>query len=383
MWIGQALSGVVTSGLPSATLDAVVDAVRKKVRSHKPVLINQEGLRAQVCFFQPASRVELERDPGLLIRNHFAHIKFPRGEVLSPPPGSDSESAMETSQMADAEGDDEEMGVNVPDTLAELENDGKVMSLWLKKMPDSLLLGTCSADGAFHEWQPKSTFPHPEDESVLYLCLQDGFFLGASRLSTRCAFDRVGNMPALTGFNSENPESQKNDGNWLESLTTTAMCAASAAEGSTGSPVDTWVARVCSELTADFVSFSFTNSASPSHFYPTLETMRMGVLSVPNGPWPASLKQVEGTHYQDLFRPKDQEKMDTKIDEGEFAGEMKDHKMLSMETLKGVLRRVPMVRQRALQFRIHVHPQLHAPNDPHILSVSPGCSQVPAEVFHR
>ncbi len=27
-----------------------------------------EGLRAQVCFFQPASRVELERDPGVMVK---------------------------------------------------------------------------------------------------------------------------------------------------------------------------------------------------------------------------------------------------------------------------------------------------------------------------
>jgi hypothetical protein len=295
------------SSLSCAFIDRLLNDVRSRILTRKPIYRNESGRHGQVCLFLNAYY------PGIQLQ---ANEKVLERRIWSLTPLVNYHFAV----------------------------------LDLKEEPMQIFSsGGANGQTRFH---PISRFPSPEEDILLYLCFMGGRDMypfeddKGNRISYAKA--RLDLFESIAANNlvviDANQNQPSNDGSFYESLLSSIICAASHYGGVGGILFPAFFSEMIKEMSHDLsdIDAYSKNKFEDNELLGFLKHFRVPFLSPPNMFWPSWLFQnVNGMNLANLKRSKNQDRIDIATNCG-ISGECKDRKnALSSSDMYEILKRVP------------------------------------------
>ena len=298
-WIAsQFLSNFTHFDLTITEIDDWLSKVAAEIAERKEIFQNLYGRHGQVCLFLNMSYLyskEQQTHSSPLIHRHFARLV-----------------------------------------------DGDVLCL-----KNNLTIG-----GSFSPWSPRSCFPSPNEDLLLFLCLMGtkSFFpfRVSSSLVTNCSFRKAAqeveqsiNARTLI-FNCGNAAQATNDGMFLEALLASSLCVSSHGSGLGGSALHSFISSIWSHCSL-FDEFKTFTLELPKYrpLANFLREFEIPVLAPPNQEWPEWIHSVPGAKFGWLRRTRNEDRFDIATS-FHLTGESKDYKSnITTEIMKKMLQRVP------------------------------------------
>ena len=222
--------------------------------------------------------------------------------------------------------------------------------------PFSLELACDALQKNQSEWHPLTVFPSFDKDILLYLC-----FMGGKNEMVALK-DKAGNRLSFTAsvdyaledvevsIRFENNVQVSNDGMRAEAIFSGSLCLASHEEGFQGIYLKEFLERLISELSPklSYTVYQFPDDDSFMKVASKIDglmNMKVPFLAPPNLRWPdfiVSLNDVESNFKFGHFdRTRNRDGIDIRLHCG-ITGQSKDHLDLKLDTMKSILKKVPM-----------------------------------------
>jgi hypothetical protein len=233
-----------------------------------------------------------------------------------------------------------------------LMNDGCLLDDGCLDNGESLYGDLCVDEDKDLPWIPRSVFPPIDQDFLLYLLLMGGKGYPAFKLRNQAvpyAYYLM-NVTAKVDYlqnvlDLSNSSQKSNDGNFLESLLSTNVCAASHCQGVKGTTLKEFLPSLI---------FHLQNTPKPSKM--VIENLQLlggrnewkfPFLSPPDKEWPRDIRKIRNMYFGNLKRTKNVDRIDLEADGG-ITGEAKDYgTKLELRTL---IRRIPNTTKLHLVF---------------------------------
>jgi hypothetical protein len=218
---------------------------------------------------------------------------------------------------------------------------------------DRIDLPNLDVNQSGYQYQPKTLFPKPADDTLLYLALMGNqffhpFWNGARRISFREALDSLMNSSyGSKAIRLSNARQTSNDGMFLEALLASSVTVSSHINGLRGAPLIDFLAALIyhalPNVKLDIQTIRKTlDSNIRAHLPPSLIDLRIPFLGPPDTEWPSFLSTFTGINLGTIHRTGNLSQIDFRIPGHGISGEAKDYKdPVPSETMKEILRKVP------------------------------------------
>ncbi|KAI3641048.1 hypothetical protein MIR68_001926 [Amoeboaphelidium protococcarum] len=201
------------------------------------------------------------------------------------------------------------------------------------------------------KWNPRITFPTPEDDVLLFLCLMgtlksNPFRDGSGQdISLRQAVQEIERSRRSNELKLmyDNAIQISNDGMFLEAILASSLCVASHSNGIGGICLRDFICSVYAHIQNQelLYIYSLKMPEDASALVDLLENFIIPNLAPPNQKWPQCVQAIPNSRFGHLYRTKNQTRLDLDTD-FQLTGESKDYNgPIDISTMRSMIERVP------------------------------------------